>query len=124
MEHVPPQGEAVLREGGQQHALPARQQGSGAVGDVAGVRDQHLVARVHQHPQSQVDGLRRADGDEDLRLGVVFEAEPNVEIVRDGLPELRRARVGSVSGLPRPKGRHGRVPDMPGGDEIRLTDAQ
>ena len=39
---------------------------TGAVGDVAGLVVEHLVARVHQRPQGQVERLADPDRDQDL----------------------------------------------------------
>ena len=55
-----------------------------------------------------------------MRLGQ--NTEMNVEAISTGSLTLDQAT--GIGGLPRPEGRHGRVPDMPGRDEVRLADAQ
>ena len=68
-----------------------------------------LVAGVDRRPQGEVDGLRRADGDEDLAGRVVADAVAALEVVGDRLPQLERAVVARVVG---PLGAEARDPGL------------
>ena len=60
-----------------------RQNGAGLVGNIAGLRDQHLVARVHHGPQGDVDGFRPSHRDQNLMGGIIFQIKTPLQVTAD-----------------------------------------
>ena len=103
---------------------PAGQGGDGLVADEARLRDDDLIAGLHQSADAHVDGLTAADGDENFLCRVVFQAHPAVEVAGDLGPQLFQARVGSIAGAAMLEAFDARLTDGPGGLEVGLADAE
>ena len=109
---------------GTAHRHAARERDAGFVGDVARLRDDHLVAGVEQHPQREVQPFRHTGGDQALVLPGVAGAVPGGEVGADQLAQARQARVGRVGGVAVLQRVDPRLPHAPRGDEVRLADAE
>ena len=116
--------EGDRRVGGDAHGHAAGQPYARHVGDVGGLGDEHLIARLDQRAQRKVDALGRAHGDNDLLFGVVGQAAAVKKIARDFAAQLQRAPVGGVVRLPLLDGVDGGLADVPGRDKVRLAHAQ
>ena len=116
--------ELVLRLQLHIHRHAARHLGEGAVAHERGHGHDDLVAGIEQTAQGQVDGLAAAHGDQDLLGVVVVQVKAAAEIVGDLPPQLQHTGVGGVLGVAPLQGVDTRVPDVPGGDKVGLTDAQ
>ena len=89
----------VVLEAGRDVADDAAGEDDGRdVGDVRGLVEDHLVARVAGRPQREVDGLRGADRDQQLRRRVVGDAVAPLEVRGERAPQLDRAVVARVVG--------------------------
>ncbi len=116
--------EAVLGAGGDGHGHRAHQLGRRRVGDEAGFGKDDLVTRVEQGRHGQIEGLRDPHRDQNLAGGVVGLPIEFIHLLGDSPPQLDKAGIGGVVGLP-PLQRFDSCPD----DglrrvEVRLADAQ
>ena len=118
------QAEFLLRPGQDAHGRAAGEDDAGAVAHVARLGDQHLVARLQDHPQGRVDGLAGPHRHRHLGGGIVLHAEAPVQVQADLLAQLQQAPVGRVGGLPVEQAVDGRLADVVGRHEIRLAHAQ
>ena len=101
-----------------------RHAGQRTVAHKGGHRHDDLVPGVHHTPQRQVDALASAHGDDDLAGKVIPELEAPLQVGGDLPPQLGHAGVGGIFGKALLQRVDARVPDVPGGDEIRLADPQ
>src|SRR2546427_5353886 len=74
--------------------------------------------------QRDVQSLAHADRHEDLRLRVVSDAEFSLDVGPDRFAKLQQTEIGSVTRFAALQCVNGCLANMPGGDEVRLTDAQ
>ena len=118
------QGKEVLDAGLNGHGHAVRHLYGGGVAHIHRLVVNHLVPGVQQAAQGQVDGLADADGGENLAGGVIAHAEERGHIGSDGLAQGEQAVVAGVGGVPFLQGEDGGLPDVPGGHEIGLADAQ
>ncbi len=123
-ERIGRQPELVLRPAGDGHRDPASEGDTGSIGDVAGLGDQHFVARVHDGPDGDISRFRDAAGHDDLLIGVVVDSEPGIEVAADGAPKLGCPLVRGVGGRSLLDGVDRRLTDAPGGHEVRFADTQ
>ena len=121
---VGPETELILLTAGHMDRHTAGQGGDGLVADEARLRDDDLIAGLHQSADAHVDGLTAADGDENFLCRVVFQAHPAVEVAGDLGPQLFQARVGSIAGAAMLEAFNARLTDGPGGLEVGLADAE
>src|SRR2546426_827480 len=70
---------------------PAREERARTIRDIARLRDDHLVARVQDGAQRQVQPLADAARDQHLVLRVVLDAVVPVQVGRHRLPQLQKA---------------------------------
>ncbi len=91
------------------------------VGDVGGLVEDDLVARIARRTEGQVDGLRGPDGDQNLLGRVVADAVQAVEVVRECAAQLDRPVVGRVVRAALAEALDARLDDLPGSVEIRLS---
>ena len=96
----------------------------GAVAHEGGGGDDDLVPRLQQGAEGEVKPLAAAHGDQDLSHGGIFQVKAALQIPGDGPAQVGKARVGGVFGEALLQREDARVPDVPGGLEIRLPDAQ
>lgn len=118
------EAEFLFKAGHDGPRLRARKGDARRVGDVGGLRDEHLVPGGAQRAQTQVDALARADGDEDFLRRIVFHVAAAPDVLRDQAAELDAPPVGGVLREAVLDRRNRRVPDVPGRDEVRLAHAQ
>ena len=118
------EAELVFRLQRHRHRHAAGEGGDGLIAHKAGLGDDDLVAGGHQAADAHVNGLAAAHRDQDLAQRVVGKAEPPVHIGGDLLPQLLHTGVGGVAGLALLQALDARVPDAPGGLEVRLAHAQ
>ena len=85
---------------------------------------EHLITRIEQGAQGEIDGLADAHGHEHLGLRLVGHAEVFLDVGGDLGAQLGQAQVGGVAGVALFERVHGGLADVPGRDEIRLADAQ
>ena len=97
---------------------------AGAVADVAGLVVDDFVARIQNGAEGDVERLADADGDEDLGLRVVGDAELLFHILADEYAEGLQAEVRGVAGLAFFQRADDGLADGPGGGFIRLADAE
>ena len=83
----------MLRRTRDRHGDPMRQQDAGRIADVARFVIEHLVARVHDRAQRDVQRFTDADGDQDLFLRVVRDAEFLCHVTADCFAQLEQAEV-------------------------------
>ena len=84
----------------------------------------HLVARVKQRPQRQVQRLAHADRDEHLVVRVVFGAKRLADIAGQGAPQVEVAEVAGVMRRAAFEREDGGFAHVPGRVEVGLADAQ
>ncbi len=94
------------------------------VADVARLGHEHLVARVRDRPDRDIEPLRDPGRDDHLGLGVVAESEVAGKVVRDPLAERGHAPVRRVRGLALLERVHARVDRLPGRREVGLADPE
>ena len=111
----------VVRGGGRDVADDAaREHDRGDVGDVRRLVEHDLVARVAGRAQGEVDGLGRADRDQDLGRRVVPDAVQPLEMRGQGPPELDGAEVRGVVGPALAQALDARLDDLARGVEVGL----
>ena len=94
------------------------------VGDVARLVVKHLIARVEQRAQGQVQRLAHTDGDQHLVLRVVIGAKHLADVAGQCAAQFQVAEIAGVVGGAAFEGKDGGFADMPGCVEVRLADAQ
>ena len=114
----------MLRLQFQIHRRSARHGGQRAVAHKGRHRHDDLVPRVEQAAQRQVDGLASAHGDNDLFGKIILQVEAAVQVGRNFPAQLGHTGVSGVLGEALFQGVDPGVPDVPGGNKIRLPDAQ
>ena len=93
--HFAGEFKAILRACRNGHAFAAGKGDAGHVGNVAGVRHEHLIARLDQSAHGKVDALACADRDHNLRIGAISDAETG--FVFGNQPcKLLKAAVGGI----------------------------
>ena len=116
--------ELLLGTGGHGHGNAASQQDAGAVGDIAGLVVEDLVAGIEQGAERDVDGLGDTHGDDDFVVGVVGDGEMLLDVGGDRPAKARRAEIGRIAGVSLFERIDRRLADVPRGDKIRLADPQ
>ena len=101
-----------------------RHNGTGLVGDIAGLGNQHFLPRIQHGPHSDVDSLGTSHGDQHLLYGVIVHSVLPVHIMADLLAQLFQPCIGGVKGSSLFQRIDSLVPDMPGRIKIRLAHAQ
>ena len=94
------------------------------VADVARLGHEHLVARVRDRPDRDIEPLRDPGRDDHLGLGVVAEPEVACEVVRDPVAERGHAPVRGVRGAPLLERVHAGVDRLPRGREVGFADPE
>ena len=84
----------------------------------------HLVARVEQSTQRDVDRFGNSDRDEDLAGGVVLDIKKAADIFRDRFAQREQAKVGGVGCLTFFQRIDRRLADVPRRGKVRLADAE
>ncbi len=97
---------------------------AGRVADVAGLVIDHLVPRIQYRTEGDVERLGDADGDEDLRLGIVGHAELLLNVLADRHAQRFEAEVGGVARLALFERANHRLADRPRRRFVRLADAK
>ena len=118
------QAELVFRFGLDDHRHAPRHFRNGHIAHKAGFGDQHLVPGLNQRAHAQVNGLAAAHGHKDLRLGVVFHMVMALHKVGDLRPQLEEPPVGGIAGAAFFQALNARLPNVPGGVEVRLSHRQ
>ena len=118
------EAELILRLQLHIHRGAAGHGGQGSVAHEGGHGHDDLVPGIEQAAQGQVDGLTAAHGDHDLVGKIVVQVEAAGQIGGDLPPQLGHTGVAGVLGEALLQGVDAGVPDVPGGNEIGLTDTQ
>ena len=70
------------------HAHTVRQHTAGLIGHIAGLGNQHLVARVQHGAEGHVDALAAAYGNQHLPERIIAYVNAALQIAHDFLPQL------------------------------------
>ena len=116
--------ELVLRLCVQRHGNAAHHLNQRRIADKAGLGHDHLVAGVNDGAERHVNRLAAADGDENLGLRLIMQAEAAVEIGGDACAQLGQTAVGGIVGLVFDNRIHTCVGDVIGRRKIRLPDGE
>ena len=123
-QHGAREAKAVLGARLDRHRHAVREEDRRAIGDVARLVVKHLVARVEQRPQRQVQRLADADRDEHLVVRVVFGAEVLADVAGQRAAQVEVAEVAGVMRRAAFEREDGGFAHVPGRVEVRLADAQ
>ena len=115
------QAELVFRLGLNDDGHAPRHFRDGDVTDKAGLGDEDLIPGLDQRAHAQVDGLAAPHGDQHFALGIILHIVMALQIIGDLRPQLEEAPVGGVAGAPLFQALDARLPNVPGGVEIRLS---
>ena len=96
----------------------------GGIAHITGLVVQHLIPRVQQTAQRQVDSLTHTHGGQNLTQRVVLHMEEIRHILADSAAQALQAIVTGVGCVPLLQGGNSSLADIPRSHEIRLTDAQ
>ena len=118
------EAELILRLQLHIHRDGPRHLGQGAVADEGGGGHDDLVSGVQDDPHGQVDGLAAAHSDQDLPVVLIVEVKAALQVGGDLPAELEHTGVGGILGVAPLQGIDTRVTDVPGGNEVGLTDTQ
>ena len=102
----------------------ARHPGTGHIGHIARLRNQHLITRIQHDPHGHVNGLGAADGHHGFLHGIIVHAVLPLHIGGNLLPQLPETRIGGIEGASLLQGMNALLPDMPGSIKVRLAHAQ
>jgi len=116
--------EIVGELGGDGYRRAAGKDHLSRVGHKAGLRHDHLVARVQQRGQRQIERLADAHRHQDLVLRIVVDPVERLQLLADGPAQINGAGIRGVAGLAALQAGDAGLQDHIGGDEIRLADAQ
>ena len=99
-QHLRRQTEAILRRRLHRHAHAAGEHHAGHIGYIAGIGNQHLIARLNQRAQRKINALARADRDHNLARGIIAHAEARL-ILGNQARQLLKPAVRRVVRVPR-----------------------
>ena len=97
---------------------------AGHIGDKARLGVQHLVSGVDDGPQSNVDGLTAAHGNDDFLHRIVGNTDAALRESGDFPAQLGQTGIGGIECLTPGQGTDTLITDMPGGIKVRLANAQ
>ena len=116
--------EVVLEAGCDVDRRPAREQDRRHVGNVRGLVQDDLVARVDRGPHRKIQGLRRADRDQQLGPRVVRHAVQALEVRGERAAQLDRPGVRGVVRAALAQRLDAGFDDRPRRVEVRLADPE
>jgi len=114
----------ILGAGRDRDRLASGQRDARAVGDITWLVVEHLVARIEQGAQGEIDSLGDAHGDDDFVMGVVGDGEILLHILGNRAAQAWIAEIGGVAGAALFQGIDGGLADMPRRDKVGLTDTE
>ena len=101
-----------------------RQHSAGLIGDIGGLRDQHLIAGIDHGAEHQVDSLGSSDCDEDFLVPDIIDVLGALHVPADFLAQFPQTGIGRVKSTSLLQRVDTLIPDVPGSVKIRLTDAE
>ena len=118
------QAELIFRLQIDEYRNRIRQDSTGFIGNVAGLRNQHLISRIDHRAQGDINGFRPSHRDQYLMGGIILQIKPSFQIVADFHLQFLQTGIGGIECPPLFQGINALVPDMPGRIKIRFSDAQ
>ena len=118
------EAELVFHLGLHVHGYAVNHGHQGPIAHEGGGGDDDLVPRLQQTAEGQIQALTAAHGDQGLADGLILQVKPPLQIAADGPAQVGESGVGGVLGKALFQGVDARIPDVPGGLEVRLSHAQ